>query len=467
MKRIDAAEDQVRRFRRRLATLLALDRGLRRAAAGAFLWGFVTLAARAGLGAGGGWLTVGLALTITTALIFAALEARRALPSPERVRALLDRRQGRGGLLMAGVETDLGAWRRELRRRAVPRLTWRAMPAGSLAAGAAAFLVVSFLVPPRALEATATRPMDLGRDLQGMTRDLEVLAEEGLLEVDESARLESELQALAGEASGDDPARAWEALDHLREITAQAADEAAEAARGEGERLAVGGEMARALEDVDAAPELRAAALRELADLATRAAAERRLLDDATAAALDDAARQGDLGRLRAALEQGRADLAASLERLHQAGLIDLEKLLEARRSLAAGDAELADFLDQNGLEASEHLHRRLRPGRGGVDRGRGDAPMTWQEPISSDGVSFAEEVLDPASLAALERSGLLGLQALAPPVAPPPIVRDAADGAADAAVAAGSGAAHTHQVLPRHRGAVRRFFARSGDEDP
>lgn len=466
MKRTDyatrTAEGQVRDFRRRLGALLALDRGLRRTAAAAFAWGAVTLAARAGLGAGGGWLVLGLAAALALAVIVAAVETRRALPPPSSVRTLLDRRQRRGGLLMAGVEADLGAWRRELRGAELPRLSWRAAPAGSLAAGAAAFLAVSFLVPPRTLDAAASRPLDLGREIAELSRDLEVLAEEGLLEIDDKSRLDDELEALAGEASGDDPARAWEALDHLREIAGQTAREAAEAAYAEGERLAAAGEVARALEDAGAAPELHAAALRELAELAARAAAEGRLLDESTAAALAAAARQGDLGRMRAALEQGRGDLAATLERLHAAGLIDLETLLEARRSLAAEDAELADFLDQNGLEAAGELG--LRPGRGGVDRGRGDAPMTWQEPISSDGAAFTEEVLDPASLAALERSGLLGIRATAPPLAD----RPAAAGAAGAVPAdAGSGAAFTHRVLPRHRGAVRRFFARSEEGDP
>jgi len=464
MRLTEDAEERVLRLRRRLGVLLVLERGLRRAAAAGFVWGAVVLAARAGLGAEGSWMAIGLAATLAVAAAAAAVEGWRSRPSTAAVRALLDRRQGHGGLLMAGVEADLGAWRGELRGAAVPRVTWRARPAAWLAAGAAAFVTVAFLAPARVLEAAARRPLDVGREIQELARDLEVLAEEGLLEIEEKESLAGELETLADEATGEDPARTWEGLDHLRDVAERTADEAAEAAFGEGERLAAAAEVAEALGDsAGADPELRAAALRELAELAARAAAEERLLDAATAQALTAAAERGDLGELRAALEQGRAGLADALERLHDAGLIDLETLLAARRSLAAEDAELSDFLDQNGLEASGELWfgRFGRPGRGGVDRGRGDAPMTWQEPISSEGASFEEQALDPASLAALERSSLIGLQAAAPPLAEG---RPAAGVSAPQPGEAAGGGAFTQTVLPRHRGAVRRFFARTDE---
>ncbi len=172
-----------------------------------------------------------------------------------------------------------------------------------------------------------------------------------------------------------------------------------------------------------------------------------------------------DLGKLLDALGRGKGSLADKLDRLYAGGLIDLETLLAAKRSLSGGDlGALAEFLDQNGLEAASGYCQGGRAGRGGVSRGRGDAPMTWKDPSSPAGAKWREQVLDPASLAALHQSHLLGLTA-ADPSALEPAAPGAGGGGLDPAATAGGGAAYTHTLLPRHRGAVARSFARpNGD---
>lgn len=458
MKRIEnpAPRVRVRRFRRRLARLLVVDRTLRFAAAAGFAWGAVALALRAGVGADPAWLGSGLAAVLAVAFAVAVVHGLREVPAESAVRALLDRHERRGGLLMADAETDLGSWRTRLGTAEPPRLRWRSGPAWTLLLGAALFVTASFLVPARTLEASS-RPLAIGGEVDDLGDGLEALAEEGLLEEAEAERFEAQLEALAGEASGDDPARAWEALDHLRESAERTAGEAAEAAFAEGERLAAAAEVAAALDAGAGPPELEPQALEELTQLAARAARESRLLDETPAASLAAAARSGDLGQLRQALGESRAGLAAKLDRLHEAGLIDLETLMKARGATAADDAELADFLAANGLEAAASYCDL--PGRGGVDRGRGDAEMTWRDPAAGDGAGFEEQVLDPASLAALEKSGLLGIRAVDPSSGGPPL--PAAAAAVLDPAAAGGGGAHTRTVLPRHRGAVKRFFHR------
>jgi hypothetical protein len=83
---------------------------------------------------------------------------------------------------------------------------------------------------------------------------------------------------------------------------------------------------------------------------------------------------------------------------------------------------------------------------------------MTWTEGTDAQGAKFKEQILPPASLAALKDSKLVGISTGSPETGK--AGGDAGRGALKGA-AAGPGAAHTHTILPRHRGAVGRYFER------
>lgn len=455
-------KDATTRFRRRLYSLFFLERALRYLAAAGFLWGALVLAARSGFGATVSPLVPWGWGAAAAALATAAVLARRAVPAPASLRTLLDRRGELGGLLMSTDELELGPWRERLAEPVLPKLRWRSGPSLALLAGAAAFVVLSTLLPVAPLDA-GPQTVAVGEEVEELEHRVEVLEEEGLLDEDDSQRLGQELRDVTESEAGEDPARAWEALDHLRELTDETAAEAVEAALTEGEQLAAAGKAAEALADESAGdpaagdPELQTAALAELAALTARAADESRLLDPELAQKLRDAAASGDPKRLAEALGAGREELARKLTQLQQAGLADLEKLLEAQRTLEGEDEALADFLEENGLEASGALCRG-RAGRGGTSRGRADAPMIWRDPITGEGVDFEEEALSAAALSSLDHSRLLGLTAADPTSAEP----RAGGGGSGQAVASGSGAAFTRTVLPRHRRTVERFFDRT-----
>ncbi|MDK1032762.1 MAG: hypothetical protein QGD94_12195, partial [Planctomycetia bacterium] len=100
----------------------------------------------------------------------------------------------------------------------------------------------------------------------------------------------------------------------------------------------------------------------------------------------------------------------------------------------------------------------REKPGKGGVDRGRGDAPMTWSEGTSEEGAEFKEQTLSTSAMAALKDSKLRGVSAAAPTVRKAGAPKR---GGALRGVTAGGGEAHTRTVLPRHKGTVERYFQR------
>ncbi len=468
MQKLDV---QVRRFRRRVALRSALSIGVRGLALMCFLWGTAVLALRAGFDLPPGVLLWGLAWALPVAA-GALVLGLRGRPSRRSVLALLDRQAGAGGLVMAAGEVELGGWRERAGTAAAPKLAGR-LSWGPLGAGAA-FVAGAFLMPVAPAGLAAERPLEIGGEVARLEERIELLEQEGLLEEEEAERFESELESLLDEASGTDPAAAWEALDHLQEVTDRAAAEVAEAALAEGEQLAAAEAVAEALAEgaEGAAERLLEEAMAELSALTARAAADSRLLEGALASELAAAAggQQLDLGQLLDALRRGQGDLGDKLDRLYAGGLIDLETLLAAKRALEGGDLDsLADFLEQNGLEAASGFCRGSRPGsrpgRGGIGRGRGDAPMTWKDPSSPEGAKWQPQVLDPADLAALHQSRLLGLT-----VADPGALEPAAPSAAGAAVdpdAGGGGGAYTHTLLPRHRGAVRRYFDRDSEQNP
>src|SRR6185312_1081835 len=104
---MDLQDRVIRRFRRQLAMLFVLKYTLPLATAYAFVWGTAVLALRAAANVERGLLLWGL-LGLAVCLAVALVRARRHMPSPSAVRALLDEQSGCGGLLMAGAEQDLG-----------------------------------------------------------------------------------------------------------------------------------------------------------------------------------------------------------------------------------------------------------------------------------------------------------------------------------------------------------------------
>jgi hypothetical protein len=168
------------------------------------------------------------------------------------------------------------------------------------------------------------------------------------------------------------------------------------------------------------------------------------------------------LERLAESLRECKGDIADLLEKLSRADLVDLETL-ELNKQVGKSDMEgLAAFLRENAGQTSvgEMLAqwREGGPGKGGIDRGRGDAPMTWGDESSEEGAKFKETILPPAALEAVKESVLTGVSTGTPTVETDGTSSEAG---ALAGAASGGGSAHTQTVLPRHRGTVRRYFER------
>jgi len=403
-----------------------------------------------------------------------ALERRR-FPSLASVRALLDARNECGGLLMAEQEVEVHSWAARLPQDvARPKVRWQSGRPLAYLAAACLFALFAFLVPIRYLVPRLAQPLDVGSKVEELKSTVELLKEEAFLEENRAQELQEQIEKLSQEASGDAPVKTWEALDHIAEAMSEAAKKAAEETMAKAESLGKAEGLADALSRVQegqASPELLAAAVRELGALAESQTLATTLAQKLPPE-LQEALRAGKLSpeqlkELAKRLGQCKGDALAKLGRLCNAKLMDAKLLEACKKGGMCDSAALAALLCEKGqcMSIGELMACCAGmagqcdsglPGRGGISRGRGDAPMTWSDPTSAEGAKFKEEALPPAALADLRESQLVGVTVTAPQTATEPGTAQSG-----ALTAGGAADAHSQLVLPHHRGAVKRYFQR------
>jgi len=434
-------------LKRRITAILYARQALLWLAAWCVSWGGGGLVARFAFNEAAVWGAAGIPL----ALIAAFLHARTMRPNDKQLVALVDAHSKAGGLLMASTETQLGEW--QPRTSAAPRVRWNAKGEISVAAMAALFAVGVLFLPAQKSEAKQT--LAIGRDVERLQDRVEVLREENLIEDKQAEVMAETLEDLKKEAAGDDPTKAWEALDSIDEATARAAREAGEEAIEASQQLTKLEAMAFALGTNAVESSQLADGMKDLQNELAAAQAESESLAqlDASAALTGE-----QLQEIAKAAKAGKDKLRNTLEKLRERGLIDEKTLrqFEDSASFANRDA-LAKFLKKNasGTKLSDAVGQFCQ-GPPGVNRGPGSVPMYFRDAANEQG-KFDEQTLPPAAAAALAQSELVAVSAATPN----------ADGAQRSAGGAlngaqpGAGSAFTTEVLPRHRGTVTRFFER------
>jgi hypothetical protein len=166
------------------------------------------------------------------------------------------------------------------------------------------------------------------------------------------------------------------------------------------------------------------------------------------------------LKKLAEALKDGKKGMEMKIARLVRAKLVDADALKKADRAGKVDKAELAAYLKENGLsgESADKLTDE-EGGKGGVDRGPGAAKLTFGDESNEDGVKYKEEELPPSEQQNLKDSQLSGISQGAPNIGKEK-AKMGGQGALEGANA-GGGSAATQTVLPRHKGAVQRYFDR------
>jgi hypothetical protein len=457
-----AHEDEIRRLARRLLLAITLKYSLGFATIWCFLWGTAALVLRAVSGAKLMTLLWGI-FGILSAVLAAAFISRRQVPSRAAIRALLDQRNSCGGLLMAAGDAALGDWRSRMPAIDLPRIRWRNPRAWWVFAASILFLLASLAVPVRFASLNSPRALDVGREVNDLAEKIEALKEEMIIEEAKAEALEQKLEELGKEAFGDDPAKTWEALDHLAAAVEKTAKEAAQSEMAGQERLAQIEALAEGLmagsDEMDS--KLMTEAMQTLSEKMESAMRENRMLAQNLSPELQEAINSGalkpeHLKDISKALSQNRSTSDRKLSKLNEKRLIDLKSRAEAEIRDNSG---LARFLQENAQRMSVDDAVAAwyeRQGRGGISRGRGDAAMTWTDGTSEKNAKFKERELPPSFAAGLKDSQLVGLSASEPTVQKTLSAHGALIDAAK-----GGGSAHTATILPRHKGVVKRYFDR------
>lgn len=458
---------QIEAFRLRLAIVVALRESLRLSLAWIMVWATAVVGLRAIFRTDPTlllWGAVGLAIAVAIGVTLAI----RQVPSSTAIRAMFDRYGSLGGLLMAAGDADIGEWSQKIVSVPTPALRWRAGRQLAVLAAGTAFLVAAFLAPDRYLP-VGDDGLQLGGEMQKLTERLQVLKQEQILSLEKAEIIEKDLDRIRSEALGNDPAKTMEALDHLEQSFSKMAAEAAELAIKQTEQAEQTQALAEALGAAQCQmdPQKFGEAMKELADIAARAAAENELLAAELSAELAEALRDGSLTdeqiqALSKAIKDCKACEKAKLMKLVQARLVDVKEL---RRCEKAGecdkDALIAALCEGKDCDAAIacSISCNGRPGRGGINRGRGDAAMTWQQEVNKGDADFKEKVLPPAAAASLKESRLVGIS-IGDPTSTKP--GGGSSGGVLGKAQAGGGEARTQVILPEHEKTVQRYFDRN-----
>jgi hypothetical protein len=517
-------EQVVRRVRLRLAALLGLKHAIQWLAAWAFLWGTIVLVLRAQTETPLHILLWGIA-AIPACVTIALLRGWQRLPSLTAVRALLDKQNGCGGLLMAGAEVDLGRWDESMPAVRPPQLRWqRRRSVGSFLAGIG-FVIFSFMVPERFVHLDAATPLEIGRDVDKLAGQIDVLKEERIVDAERANALKQKLEQLRDKASGKDPVKTLEALDHLTDLTNKTARSAAESSLSKTEQMGKTEALAEAIQKAGNGldPKVQREAVKDLAAMMQQAAAESELVQKGLTEALNDLAaavekaakdaeamtkdldpealkslqekglapeqlaklakdlRDGKLDpaalkmcpggslapeqleRIAKALRSGKQEIADRLEKLNKAGLLDLETL------------EQCANCGQCDAEALSRALNECKDGRCVMDvvaecrtsipgQGGQTKDLPSKTPLIFGRESSAEGAKFKEEVLPPTSLESLKESRLAGVSRGQPKTNNAGPSKSGAlqGAAAGDGSANTQIILPQHRRVVERFFERS-----
>jgi hypothetical protein len=431
----------LRRLERRLAVGLFLDIWPTWAIASLLLSGTVALVcrmfiARAALALVWLWLVPVLAAIPVLILCW-----RRAY-QPAEVAALADWLGGGKGMLLSLAERNDPAWADSaLAQRAstfaLPRFRLGRASAALLAAFS--FLTVALMVPQRVRTAD-TNPILAEQIAADLTAAVVELKQQALITPAEEQRLEEEITRIRESAEKRVDASSWEAADALREQVVAGLSEKQDAVKWAQESLARYAAAARAggsgQSNAAQAAELMKA-LEKLAQSGLLGGASPELLQ-----ALKDGTLPTDAAALRDLMASMAGQLADADGRF--AGLGKLGKEF--------GRFDPAEFP----LGTDPAPDGDGTPGRGGVNRGRADADLTWgQETQRYD--KFKSQALPPGA----PRSPDDWAPVVVLPGAPQEAATLGAQSAAREYAAAAGQAAWRRSLAPRHLDAVKKYFGK------
>ncbi len=390
--------------------------------------------------------------------------------------AILDSRLKAGGLLLALSEAPDHEWERrlpqldELWKRSLPRI--RPFSFARRLMLPAVFAVAAGLMPAREVAAESQTFSSAGQqaagDLQELVAELEAAK---LLDDEDDSQLNEEIRKLVEETQ-DVPLthEKWETVDALRErlkLRVDSAGVSVDAARAALNRLTEAANSDSLDLNSEQLEELQKQAQETLQKLADSGAFDRMSpeLKDQLQRLMKDGqfglpSETGDRSELLSELDDFLEQESQRLSELRskcegQGECQSCRKCVEGCLCSGPEDETCLCPNCQNGQCSSCSKDGNGKPGRGGISRGRGDAPLTWGDESILENTKFKETILPPGSQD-VPRDQVIGLTVSVPD-------DEAAQSAPRSAVRGPSAATGDEtwrrSVRPRHRAVVRGYF--------
>ena len=431
----------LRRHARRLTIGLFLDIFPVWAVGGLLVAGIVALVCRLFVPAAAPilhWLWLAPLVTILPAVFLCMRRSYR----PAEVVAVADWLNGGHGTLLALHETHDTSWSGSaLAARAatftLPRLRpWRRLAA---VPPALAFMAGALWIPQRLPRPTNTL---VAEEIAGnLTATVSELKQQQLITPEEEKKLEEEIERIRRSAEERVDASSWEAADSLRDKLAADVAEKQDAIKWAEQTLARVAAAAGAGSSTEGQTAEPSAELMK----ALERLAERGLLAGAPQE-LQQLAAGGTLPKDAASLQKLMASLAKHLGDA-KGRVAGVGKLAKA----GGGRFDPSEFPLDSGESSADGDGK---PGRGGINRGRGDADLTWgKETAPFD--RFKSNALPPGAA----RSPDDWTPVVEVPGAPRESPVASASSAARQYSAVAGQSAWRRSLAPRHQSAVRKYF--------
>lgn len=465
-------------------------------AGGCALAAVAVLAVRTIWPAWSAWL-IGLVALAPLVVLGAWRDAMRRFVPRRAAACWLDLRVHAGGLLLAVDATGDPVWSGEVGRRLQrcekPLPGYRLGRWGAKLGLWVLFLIAALLVPPRevASEPPGTFTTIKGESIARLAARVEDAKELGLLTQDEQTDLEETVKKLGGDDAGAFDQKNWQALDaanrmldnklaeanHALDVAKKQVEQACKSGEGSGDALSsrdAQRELAAALEKLagsslanNAPPELK----RQLAELSKRAEAGQPplpsdpqelqdLLDNAQEFLdnMDSAMQQQGCrdGQNPGGQGRPRPQPGAGMDGFRLGGgSPDVEIDLNDQPGEGEGEGEgegpgLGEGGGQQGPDGDG------QPGRGGINRGRGDAPMIWGDESDADGAKFKVNALPRGAILDPDTGELVGISTGRPK---DQTTGSTASGASRNYDPTTGGPANRRDYSPAYRGPIRRYF--------
>lgn len=476
---------QVFLFRRNLLSMIFIREALIRVAIWNFCYGSIVLICRAALSVsapGSDWLWGGIIIS----LLFALHATIKRMPSTSEYAAIIDSHCHCGGILMACTDgmIEIPADSYDHANLKHPRLVWKKRTPFTIFFTAAVYVLLSLVIPQNFIAPAQSYGLDIARHAEKLQAKIEILKQESIMNQARAENLIRKLDQLKREASGEDPTKTFEAMDHIEDIAVKVSNKAAE-------------DLMKKLQQLDQACELLKNARNDPADMTFEQKQE--MMSKLSDAIASDAYQAGntdeglssfdlselfdreqnciDSEKLQSLLEsmgKRAADIRTSMCELSKTGYLDKKKIciidpetakkLKDLPSAADGKETDAYALSPNGSDNAASASALIfipvdgQPGQGGVSRGGGPVPMTFKDPTDPSGSRFKDELLPQAGIEALDDTTRIGVSISAPQIETD---RTSTTGNSLNQIDSADGSAHDRKVLPRYRNTVKRYFER------